>query len=573
MMVCAFRPPPDPDGSGVPMIGGLEPLRFVANRRAPASSMTPVAASAQAGTPRVRDSIGVGTVIGSVRRSRSRGGGSIKDGVLGPTATGVHQEHVQREDRGRQCAQADPRAEHQPEPEDEPVDLFGRRRLRQQRAMHHAARDQSQAGNGRPGEGGPQRRLGEERPSPVPSQQPRECVIGKRQERECGGSEQPEASTLLFTNGQSLSLQASRNERGDISVLVHCTAPRASDVRYAVYNFDSLVDGYSDLKVGREHCKSSEIVKDFAKFAELRFPIRDLEAAQLQDGLHREKCVDELMRVITEESFEEIEPLAPSCTTESEKLHGDQADESNQPQIVKQLKNWIRRQNSRHNQLYRFSRKVTTFTVQNYLNKNLPALENDDHDEPAECLGPFPSRDGERFPIDIDSLNFVLFSRESVCDLDVTKLVGRQDTSVMSEIYRIIGEYCAGLENESRWFVGTGIHGRGKFSKLPAYLPLPQDTATAAISPRVKTKVFPSCFYEGFSVVTSVTCFPPECERCNQISLQWIYAATGWDKINASYRSYALGSESQYSAELPTLPEKSSSRMLRFMSDLSCLTG
>jgi len=387
------------------------------------------------------------------------------------------------------------------------------------------------------------------------------------------GSEQPEASTLLFTNGQSLSLQASRNERGDISVLVHCTAPRASDVRYAVYNFDSLVDGYSDLKVGREHCKSSEIVKDFAKFAELRFPIRDLEAAQLQDGLHREKCVDELMRVITEESFEEIEPLAPSCTTESEKLHGDQADESNQPQIVKQLKNWIRRQNSRHNQLYRFSRKVTTFTVQNYLNKNLPALENDDHDEPAECLGPFPSRDGERFPIDIDSLNFVLFSRESVCDLDVTKLVGRQDTSVMSEIYRIIGEYCAGLENESRWFVGTGIHGRGKFSKLPAYLPLPQDTATAAISPRVKTKVFPSCFYEGFSVVTSVTCFPPECERCNQISLQWIYAATGWDKINASYRSYALGSESQYSAELPTLPEKSSSRMLRFMSDLSCLTG
>src|SRR5262249_18998671 len=286
------------------------------------------------------------------------------------------------------------------------------------------------------------------------------------------GSEQLEASTLYFTNGQSLSLQASRNERGEITVLVHCTAPRSSDVRYAVYNFDSLVGGYSDLKVGREHCKSSEIVKDFAKFAELRFPVRDLEAAQLHDGLQREKCVDELMRVITEESFEEIEPLAPSCTTESEKLHGDHADESNQPQIVTQLKNWIRRQNSRHNQLYRFSRRVTTFTVQNYLIKNLPALENDDHYEFAECLGPFPSWDGKRFLVDGDSLNFVLLSPESLCGLDVTKLVGRQNTSVMSEIYRMIGEYCGGFENESRWFMGTGRNGPGKSSELPGCLPL-----------------------------------------------------------------------------------------------------
>jgi len=383
-------------------------------------------------------------------------------------------------------------------------------------------------------------------------------------------SVQPEASTLSFRNGQSLSLMASRIERDDFSVLVHCTAPRTSHVRYAVYNFDSLID-YSGSEAGREHCKSSQIVRDFAKFAELRFPVRDLEAAQLVDGLPREKCVDELIRVMAEESFEEIEALEASCTTESEKLLEDQEDQSNRPtQIVTQLKNWIKCQNFRHKQLYRFSRRVTALTIQNYLIQNLPALENEDHDKPVGCLAALRDRDDECFLVDGDSLNFVLVSRESLCGLNVTKSIRRQNTSA---IYRTIEEYCARFDSESRRFAGTGVHEGGKFSKLLGCLPLHHETVSEAISTWVKAEVVPFCFYEGLSVVTSVTSLQLECKWCSQISLERIYEAAGSDKINATYGEYAPEFESQYFAKLPMLAEKRSTQMLPFISDLSCLTS
>ena len=113
--------------------------------------------------------------------------------VLGGTCAGVHQEDIQGQ-RPRppgRSGRSPPRAR-----------AGTRRRARRSpRAALACASSEpcatppeisARPGQGRPGEGGPQRRLGEEGSAPVAPQQAREGVVGQRQEGERGGAEQRE---------------------------------------------------------------------------------------------------------------------------------------------------------------------------------------------------------------------------------------------------------------------------------------------------------------------------------------------------------------------------------------------
>jgi hypothetical protein len=153
-------------------------------------------------------------------------------------------------------------------------------------------------------------------------------------------SARTEASTLSFANGQSLSVLAAK-DGNDFDVWVHCTAPRPTGARYVVCNFDSLTDQCSLEAAGIKYYKTSQLLEDVVKLAELRFPVPDIEAARLFDDLPREKYIAEWIGAYPAEECQESEPLRFSCLPPDQTpLEAQEGAPNHQEPILELVKKW-----------------------------------------------------------------------------------------------------------------------------------------------------------------------------------------------------------------------------------------
>ena len=279
-------------------------------------------------------------------------------------------------------------------------------------------------------------------------------------------SELTEASTLSFANGQSLSVLASASGDSDFDVWLHCTFPQPAGVRRNVYNFDSLIEHCSVQAPGSRFFKTSRLLEDIVKLAELRFPMRDLEAARLFNDLPKQKNAGELLAAELDEYRQDAEPLRFSCTlAPDEEPRETQEDELNDSgSFVSQVKNWVACHRTSY--VYGSYRRVTKVKRRGFDIEVLPAAEcSGGHEHFVRSL-PHASKDGICLFVGAgvasvisSELNFGAPDVDVDFESDVVNCTRRGSAAPIFEVLRRIRAYygrSAPVQNGHRLFMPLG---------------------------------------------------------------------------------------------------------------------
>ena len=277
-------------------------------------------------------------------------------------------------------------------------------------------------------------------------------------------SERAEASTLSFANGQSLSVLVEAKDENDFDVWLHCTSPRPAGVRCAVYNLGSLSDHCSIEPAGTKNFKTSQLLEDFVKLADLRVPVRNLEAARLFDDLPKEKYVGELLSPSYDQFCQEAEPLGFACPSVADQTSREaQEDEPKSSEsVVALVKKWVGFSGGTGH-LYGSYRRVTKVKPQGFhIEISRAAMCAVGRERLTRSFRHTSQNCGYLFisagvaSVIGTRLSFVPLDRDVDLETDIMSIIGRENAMPVSNVYQCIKEYYsryAGIESEHRLFV------------------------------------------------------------------------------------------------------------------------